>query len=304
MSLLLSLFECVSLGNWDNILYFILFHILIYLFLLFIYVIYDIFVCGTSVYTYFDYIFGELEPIADFKIKSIYLYTGRGNENYKIEKYEKKRMNKMDIKEMYERMVGEEIEKSKNESDIRVRVEYIFNSLEFIQYVCYKRGIELDIENNNFMGIKEYSKEDMLLYRRDIIKPYYYNNNVDKGKNSFYVLFMMESRNISKIKVDGKNESIKLLNYINKLSGPMYDYGILQHNPVKIKWMLMENGLEWEENKKVEIQFINMYLDEEKGDLVEHKFETEDVEDYFITEHMKEVLIKKNSEYGRNIKFN
>ena len=122
--------------------------------------------------------------------------------------------------------------------------------------------------------------------------------------NSLYILFMMESRNIKEIRVDGKLENLKLLNYFNKLAGPYHDYGILQHFPVKIKWILMENNVENYMEKRFEVKYVNMYLDDDKCELMEHDFRTDNVEDYFITEHMKDVLIKKNREYGRIIKFN
>ena len=174
-------------------------------------------------------------------------------------------------------------------SQSRIRITYQFQGKEYIMYYHYT---DYAIE---FPFLKD---EDMILYRKDIIKPFY---DRDTKRYSLYSLFMMDSRDIYKITLDGEEVSKSVYEYFQKIAGPMNDFGLLHHMPVKLKWILQENGFPTECKEGLKVTFLNEYLDEETMELKKQEWISKDIDSYFCTDYMKKVLKKKNwQDYGRN----
>ena len=134
------------------------------------------------------------------------------------------------------------------------------------------------------------NEEDMKLYRKDIIKPYF---TKDTKSYSLYSLFMMDSRDIYKITIDDKEVPASFYEYFKKIAGPRNDYGILQKLPVRLKWMLEENGISTYLKKGFKVTFLNEYLDEDTMELKKQEWETKDVSSIFMTDYMRKMIKKK-----------
>lgn len=189
-----------------------------------------------------------------------------------------------------------------NRSDMRLRIHGKYMKKEFILYIPYENGIK--IKNSvykPFISYPFYDKERMNLYREDIIYPYYVLN--PKKKYELYSCFQVDSKNIKKIKINDMEMGIQIKELFEKLRTPFYDFGILYHYPMKIKWILEEMKYDTNNFKKIEIEFMELLFDEDSYDLKPHTFCSENMNDYFITEHMKQKIIKRNEEIGREIEF-
>ena len=77
---------------------------------------------------------------------------------------------------------------------------------------------------------------------------------------------------------------------------PFNDFGILYNCPIKLKWILYENGIDIYSFSKFYLKFLNLYFDEEKMDLNNHfiEFNQDEIDNILISDRMKEILIQKN----------
>ena len=84
----------------------------------------------------------------------------------------------------------------------------------------------------------------------------------------------------------------KIENSINEDSGAQIKDGIFATAKVGLcedkYWSYDINKF-----KKIRVEFMNMYLDEEKMELMEQIYETEDMEDIFMTEYMIKKMIEQ-----------
>ncbi len=243
-----------------------------------------------------DLIYGPME----FTIDKIEIYDEDGlydvipNWTYKLVK----KINKDYIKMWYKIKFGREInEESNNWDSIRLKMYYTFRREQYICYFPYKT----DVKEGWKMPL--ITEKDMELYRQDIIEPFY---GMGQSKKYYlYSLFMMDSRDVSEIIYNEEKMMDKSLKrYMRMIGGPRHDFGILMDMPIKLKWIYEEN---WEVFRdyfrNIKVKFMAMYLDETLMELKEHVFESDDLEDYFITEYMEQKMIEKNKECGREFKF-
>ena len=204
---------------------------------------------------------------------------------------------------LYEKKKGEKIKEG--EEDIRIKIYYKYDLQEYILYVPYERKIQIESKD----GIKTEMRIDFPIctkqklddFRKDIITPYYPGKENDKDYH-FYSLYHMDCKYLKGIYVNGERVEDGM-EYFEKIKTPYYDYGVTQHLPVKISWILKDMGVEIKEFKKIRVEFMNFYLDEEIMELKEQTFETDNMEDIFITDYMMRTMIKKNGIYERWIHF-
>jgi hypothetical protein len=89
--------------------------------------------------------------------------------------------------------------------------------------------------------------------------------------------------------------------YIEKIKTPYQDFGILMNTPVRVSWILEENGINKEEVESWKMVYMNDYLDEEMMELRKHEKESKNVEDILVTERVMEIVKKKNGLFGRKL---
>jgi len=215
---------------------------------------------------------------------------------YMIEQFRKDHIQK-EIKNLGEINVNRDDIK-----DMRLRVYGRYMGNEFILYVPYENGIKIkDSTEISHFCYPFYDKERMNLYREDIIYPYYTKN--PKKNYDLYSCFQLDSKNIKKIKINGVEVDVETKNLFEKLRTPFFDFGILYHCPIKVKWILQEIKYDIGHFEKIEVEFMQLLFDEDKFELKPHIFYSENINDYFITDHMKKKIIKRNEEMGREILF-
>jgi hypothetical protein len=160
-------------------------------------------------------------------------------------------------------------------NDMRLKIFFSYNGVEYILYHMY---------NFNNIPYPPYGKDIIDKYRNSIVCPHY-----PKKKNGLYSLFSISSKDIDYVKINGViDENIK--KYIKSIQTPFYDFGLLYIMPVKLRWLIEENGLN--NFNDIEISFLNLYFDEENMDLKKHeiKMNKEDVDKIIESQIMKSFL--------------
>jgi hypothetical protein len=297
------LFERCVEGAWNDIFMFFFWNMILIGMCSLFWILIDVFIIGTPVVTYMQEGVEIVEdvkkwsqdmqesiglrPSSTFKVIEMRCYHKDGR-NVKIEN--QTFLNIYTYVDFFEKHFGDfKYLSFEDKAQSRIRIIYQFQGKEYIMYYHYT---DYAIE---FPFVKD---EDMVLYRKDIIKPFYER---DTKRYSLYSLFMMDSRDIYKITLNGEEVSKSVYDYFEKIAGPMNDFGLLHHMPVKLKWILQENGLSTECKEGLKVTFLNEYLDEETMDLKKQEWISKDLGSYFCTDYMKKVLKKKNWEdYGRN----
>ncbi len=298
-------FERMMAGAWSDIGMFLFWNMILYGFYILFWMMVDIFIIGTPVVTYMqeglqicdewkEWKYEKMKEWGwkskpDFYIKEMRLYNGEG-ENKLINTYFEKISSSI-LAILYEQTFKKRIWNHPHPSDIRLKITYQWKDEEYILYYSYENPI---FQKSITLQIPFITQETVQNYRKDIIQPLY---SKDTGKYSLYSLFMMDCHDIYQIFLNGK--SISLHSYFKKIAGPYHDFGLLMHLPVKLKWILEENEIEGE----LHVIFLNEYLDENMCELKKQEWKSKDVNDYFITEHMKDVMKKKNQEYEREFRF-
>lgn len=298
------LFERCVEGAWSDIGLFIFWNMILLGFYSLFWMMIDIFIIGTPITTYLqegveiyqNVIEWKKEKMnilgwksEEFKIKEMRLYSGDG-EN-KVIKTHFETISQPILTVLYEQTFKRKIWNHQNPSDIRLRIIYTFKGKEYIFYYPFQSPIS---STNLTLKFPFITNETITNYRKDIIKPFYHK---DTGKYSLYSLFMMDCHDIQQICLNGN--LISLNSYFEKISGPYHDYGLLMHSPVRLKWILEENEIDGE----LHVTFLNEYLDEDTMELKKQDWKSNDSNSYFITDYMKEVMKKKNQEYGREFRF-
>ena len=240
--------------------------------------------------------YNKLNLKKDFELKNVELYknlTEKIDVNYYFKNNKIKIINDDLIRNIYVYYYKDFID----DKDIRLKIYYIYNDKEYILYYSYHRLY------NNYNKIKfeipypPYTKDILENYRNDVIKPNYV---ISTKTNLLYLLFNIESKDINTIILNNYMPSEynydKLKKYFNMIHGPLNDFGILYSCPIKISWILKENNINTFDT--LLIKFLNMYFDDEKLDLFEHKIKItkENIEQILISDRMKYILNEKNKQ--------
>lgn len=233
----------------------------------------------------------------DFILTKVLLYTNL-KDNIDVTKYFKTNMyNKISrstIKELYE---YKNIPLEYN-SDIRLKIFFSYKNINYIIYFPYSKNINKESEEY-YINYPPYSEKIISDYRNDIIAPFH----TDIIKKKFlYSLFSIESKNINTIMINDI-DNIDLILYFESVKTPFNDFGILYNVPIKLIWALYENNIDLENINTFELIFLNPYFDEDTCELKVHniKLSGNQLNELIITDHMKDILRKKN-EYIKNNK--
>ncbi len=183
--------------------------------------------------------------------------------------------------------------------NIRLKFTFDYKDKEFIFYYPFIHKMIIENDSTGHIQFPMYNEKILEKSRNDIILPYY---NENRGmKNSLYGLFNIDCKHIQEVKINGKIMDIKFMEYLEKIKTPLNDFGLTYHSPIKINWMLIENGYNINDFESIEIKFLKGYMDEETYDYKEHIFTSNNINNYFITDYMFDIIKKKNEDYGRKI---
>lgn len=233
----------------------------------------------------------------DFEIKEIWLYTDL-KKNYNVKNYFKYnnivKINTQIIADIYKYFNI----KFLFNNDIRLKIEFYYKNKEYIiYYSLYKLIYDINSENSKFyIPFPPYNEHILNNYRRNIIVPTYEYYT----QNKIYSLFNIESKNIEYIKINNKIITDNTIcNYFNKIQTPFNDFGIAYLCPIKLKWVLAENNIEINNFENFELKFLNMYLNEDTFELMDHyiKLNKENINNLVISERMLNILKLKEYEY-------
>ena len=163
-------------------------------------------------------------------------------------------------------------------SDQRIKIEYVFDNKPYIIYIQDHRyntqrdiihllngNINNRLFDRHIIRYPFFNKRIMELFKKNYMFPYFVNK-----KKKIYSLFAIDCKDIEYVKINDIDYTNQLMPYLKKIHSPLNDFGLLYMCPVRIKWLLYENGLGMDNFNKLEMKFANYYLDEETYELVEH----------------------------------
>lgn len=224
----------------------------------------------------------------DYILDEVFLYTDLKN-LYRVTNYFKNKDIKIINNDTIENIFKDynlinDILILNNNSNIRLKIFFTYKDVKYIMYFKY------DVLNNYYIPYPPYSEQILDNYRNNIIEPLYFKIN---NKNSFYMLFNIESKNILDIKINDEIIYDKnIIEYFNMIKTPFNDFGILYKCPIKLLWILSENNIEIENFSNFYLKFLNVYLDEINMELKEHfiDYSKNDIEKILISKRMEEIL--------------
>jgi hypothetical protein len=230
----------------------------------------------------------------NFILEDAYIYINAYESiNIKLEfKYDLKNINKIDDKIFLNILNKYNIQNTEYNDDIRLKLIYYYKDIKYIQYIPYKPFFKT---NNYYIPYPLYNQEIEEKLLKGIVEPLF---NEEDNKLLLYTLFKIDCKNILNIEINNKNFNYYLHDYFEMIKTPFNDFGILYNCPIKLKWILIENGMDINKFNNLKITFLNGYLDENTFEFKEHELEMfkEDLEKIFISERMKEILTLKNKD--------
>lgn len=235
-----------------------------------------------------------------FKIKKVILYTDL-NTNYNVTKYFMNNNIKKIDKNLILNIYSENIINFENNLNIRLKINFYYNEIEYIIYFPYNNlhdkllNKNIDIENNYYIPFPIYSEEIIESYKKDIVLPYYNKNININSKNIFYSFFQMETKDIGIVKINDI-ENNDLINYFKMIKTPFNDFGLLYNIPVKLIWILSENNIDINTFNLLYFKFSNPYFCDIEYDIKDHfiKMTKNDLENIFISKRMENIILTKN----------
>ncbi len=228
-----------------------------------------------------DYYINKVKRNKDFIIKDVILYER--DKKKRVTNYfrfnDVRGLNK-NIFDRISHYYGME-----NRENIERRLKFIF-TIHDDEYIFYysNRNVNIDYPMYSIKKISE--------YRDDIINPMFSKRD---EKTSFYSFFTIDCKNIKSVKINGCNLKGKEREYFEKIKTPFNDFGLIYMNAIKVEWILDDLNIDKDKFKKLEIEFLNPYFNEEKMDFEEQKFVSTNIEDILITEQMRCVIDKRSN---------
>jgi hypothetical protein len=190
-------------------------------------------------------------------------------------------------------------------TDIRIKLEFTYNNICYILYIPYvykvhkykldgvdKKNIKTIEDKDIYMKYPPYTNETVNDYRNNIVIPNYEDNN---KRYRFYNFFTIDCKDIDEAYVlTVSGDKIDVRDYISKIQTPFNDNGLIYHVPVKISWLC--NDIEVADFAKLYIKYSNFYLNEDEDDLAmnDHVICKESVNDYVLSDIMKNYMNSRN----------
>ena len=84
--------------------------------------------------------------------------------------------------------------------------------------------------------------------------------------------------------------------YVKKINTPFNDMSMLYNCSIPILWICIDNHININNFKKICLKYSNFYFNEEKMELEENIFESNDLNNTFISPILKEYIDKKIEE--------
>jgi hypothetical protein len=236
----------------------------------------------------------------EFALEDAYFYTTLTTKYNITNDIIKKKINKLDInfiKYLIESYEPDFIDSDHN--DTRIKLIFYYKNIKYILYYPLKQYFAND---DYYIPYPPYNNEIINNYRKDIIIPLFNPtsnpiSNPISNKSLLYSLFNIDSKNILKIEIDNSETYINKKNvvrYFEMIKTPFNDFGILYNCPIKLRWILSENNIDISSFKRFYLKFLNMYLNEEILELMEHYIELNNIDNILISNRMKEILLQKN----------
>jgi hypothetical protein len=227
----------------------------------------------------------------EYKLLNAHLYTDLSqnynitsffNNNYDIDKIDKN----LFIQVYYKFNI-----KFEDNIHIRIKLNFIFCNKEYILYIPY------NLKNDNYIQYPPYTNEIMDKYKNNIVIPMHKTYN---KKYPIYTFLTMNFREIDECKIyyndDSKIENIDITDYIKKINTPFNDMGILYDCSIPISWICNDNYINIDDFKKICLKYSNYYFNEEKMELEENIYESNDLNNTFISPILREYIDKKINE--------
>jgi hypothetical protein len=197
-------------------------------------------------------------------------------------------INKIDIK-LFKRIYEDLNIKFEDNTHIRIKLNFIFCKKEYILYIPYI--LKNDIQ------YPPYTNEIMDKYKNNIVMPIHKTYN---KKYPLYTFLTMNFREIDECKIYYNDDSnighIDIKEYIKKINTPFNDMGILYDCCIPISWICNDNYVSIDNFKKIFLKYSNYYFNEEKMELEENTYESNDLNNIFISPILKEYINKKIDE--------
>ena len=128
-------------------------------------------------------------------------------------------------------------------------------------------------------------------YKNNIVMPIHETYN---KKYPLYTFLTMNFREIDECKIYYNDDSnIDIKDYIKKINTPFNDMGVLYGCDIPISWIYNDNDVSTYNFKKICLKYSNFYFNEEKMELEENIFESNDLNKTFISSILKEYIDKK-----------
>lgn len=224
--------------------------------------------------TYFEYKLLRATLYTD--LSKNYNITSFFNNNYDIDKIDKN----LFIQIYYNFNI-----KFEDNTDIRIKLEFIFCNKEYILYIPY------NLKHDNYIQYPPYTNEIMDKYKNNIVMPIHETYN---KKYPLYTFLTMNFREIDECKIYYNDDSnIDIKDYIKKINTPFNDMGVLYGCDIPISWIYNDNDVSTYNFKKICLKYSNFYFNEEKMELEENIFESNDLNKTFISSILKEYIDKK-----------
>ena len=248
--------------------------------------------------------FKKILPVSnEMKIKRIELYGGKGMKKRDVTSKLRK-INIYDkgvIEYIYLLEYGRHVETSNDKKNVRLKIVYTYMGKEYIQYLSYLPVLRYE-GGETILKFPWLKKDSMEWYRKDIVEPHFWEI---RGKYILYSLFMVECKNVV-IYIKKRGEEMKEMrwmdrDYLEKIKTPYQDFGILMNTPVRMNWILEENGVDGDEVESWKMVYMNDYFDEECMELKKHEKESKNVEDCVVTERVMEIVKRKSGLFGRKL---
>jgi hypothetical protein len=222
----------------------------------------------------------------EYQLLNAHLYTNLSqnynitsffNNNYDIDKIDKKLFTRI-----YEDF---NIYFDDNEN-IRIKLNFIFCNKEYILYIPYNL--------KNEVQYPPYTNEIMDKYKNNIVTPIHETYN---KKYPLYTFLIINFKDIDECKIYDNNDSyIDIKDYIKKINTPFNDMGILYDCCIPVSWVCNDNYINIDNFKKICLKYSNFYFNEEKMELEENIYESNDLNNTFISPIMKIYIDKKIGE--------
>ena len=179
--------------------------------------------------------------------------------------------------------------KFEDNENIRIKLNFIFCNKEYILYIPY--NLKNDIQ------YPPYTNEIMDKFKNNIVNPIHKSYN---KKYPLYTFLTMNFRDIDECKIYYNDHSnighIDIKEYIKKIDTPFNDMGILYDCSIPISWICNDNYVSTDNFKKIYLKYSNYYFNEEKMELEENIYESNHLNNIFISPILKIYIDKKIDE--------